>query len=108
MGMILECRAVPALASAPHDPRAFGVLIGSASVNSSAVDNLLAPLIDAILNGVDLSAAGPAGVRFDMAALPGLAPKLRAAGVDADLYNTISDAADEALLTQSALWIGFA
>ncbi len=107
MGMILECHAVPADARPPHDPRAFGVLISSVSINSVAAEGLLAPLVDGLLAGADFAADGPAGQRFEFDAPPDL-ELLLAAGVDADIYNAIADAVDEAQFRGAALWIGFA
>ncbi len=108
MGMILECHALPAGAAALDDPRAHGFLLGSISINSRAVESLLTPLVAGPLAGLDLEADGPAGVTFEPNALDGLKAQMWAAGVDGDICNAISDAADEAIARRLGLWIGLA
>lgn len=108
MGLILECHALPPDADALDDPRTSGLLLTSVSINSAAVESMLAPLVNGPLAGIDLTADGPVGVRVEPGALAALKARMHAAAVDADIRNALSDGADEALARQSALWIGLA
>lgn len=112
MGMILECYAVQADVDAdrvaPDRIRDAGMLVGSVSINSSAVEVLLGPLAAGPLAGFDFAAGGPAGVLFQESELANLGERMTAAGIDADVANAILDAIGEAEAQRAALWIGIA
>lgn len=110
MGLILECYAIPpAVLIAPgSDPRSVGQLLHGISINSSAVEELLAPVVSGVLAGLDLAAQGPIGMLFEGNALVHLAANLARQAIDSDIANFLSDAVTEARSRGAGLWVGVA